>query len=175
MHNFTRLKVGDQEADIDNDLVPIIQFLWKKGIKTASCCQGLGGKEKAIITFRNADEVKKFMELFFTKEQLTAATEAEQQGKVMLLDWNGTVYYVDERSGPIFKEYIKADGAIGYTTSQTLEQQFVFPLDEVRNGVLGWATDWKYEAAYCFGREHFVIHFMFPSEKISLLIKALIK
>jgi hypothetical protein len=42
MHPTVRVKVADQEADIDEQIAPLIRLMWERGIDTKFCCQDYG-------------------------------------------------------------------------------------------------------------------------------------
>jgi hypothetical protein len=41
-HAQVRLNVGDEEADVDEELAPLLREAWLLGIRTRSCCQDAG-------------------------------------------------------------------------------------------------------------------------------------
>jgi hypothetical protein len=42
LHPVRRVSVGDLSADIDEELAPIIEIIWRLGLKTWTCCQNAG-------------------------------------------------------------------------------------------------------------------------------------
>lgn len=42
MHPYVLMKDGDQEVEIDEEMAPIIRFLWEAGVTTISSCQEMG-------------------------------------------------------------------------------------------------------------------------------------
>ncbi len=63
-HAATWVHVGDQSADIDNALVPLITQVWKAGIQTdGSCEEGDDTPEYAWIGFPSAEQLEAFLRL----------------------------------------------------------------------------------------------------------------
>ncbi|WP_262285439.1 hypothetical protein [Micromonospora sp. MA102] len=42
LHAVRRVSVGDLSADIDEELAPIIEVIWRLGLTTWTCCQNAG-------------------------------------------------------------------------------------------------------------------------------------
>lgn len=42
IHPVRRVTVGDMSADIDEELAPIIEEIWRLGLRTWTCCQNQG-------------------------------------------------------------------------------------------------------------------------------------
>lgn len=64
-HESMLVRVGDMAAEIDNELVPIIQWLWKLSIKTTHCCQG-DSFQFAYISFPPGPHASRFVEAMLT-------------------------------------------------------------------------------------------------------------
>lgn len=60
MHPTVRVRVGEEEADIDELIAPVIESLWQLGIRTQSSCQG-GRGGRGHITFPDPEDSAAFL------------------------------------------------------------------------------------------------------------------
>lgn len=61
-HPTIRVRVGEEEADIDELIAPVIESLWQLGIRTQSSCQG-GRGTRAHITFPDPEDAAAFLNI----------------------------------------------------------------------------------------------------------------
>src|SRR4051812_1833359 len=61
-HKQVRVKVGDWEADIDEELAPLIEELWEANIETSTSCQE-SRPGFASIEFDSMDDLCAFMNI----------------------------------------------------------------------------------------------------------------
>ena len=69
-HDTVVVTVGDRSAEIDVELAPIIESLWRLGIDTRACCQDQTADLKrrfknprGYILFEATDDLRRFLEL----------------------------------------------------------------------------------------------------------------
>lgn len=59
-HRLVRMRHRGREIDVDEEMAPLIQELWRAGIETVACCQE-GEDGLAWIEFRQAGDAERFL------------------------------------------------------------------------------------------------------------------
>ncbi len=62
-HSEVWIELGNQGAAIDEEMAPLMMYLWKNGISTISSCQGDPGGESAVIMFATDQDLNAFLSL----------------------------------------------------------------------------------------------------------------
>ena len=80
MHEMTTVSMGPRSAEIDTQLAPLIEALWRLGIETSFSCEGrtargpdLPEREEpwGYILFPDVEDLRRFLELFSHTELST--------------------------------------------------------------------------------------------------------
>lgn len=67
-HRTVRVSVGEMEADIDEEIVPLVRELWRAGIETVNSCQG--NRPGIIwIQFATTDDAANFLDIVAEYEE----------------------------------------------------------------------------------------------------------
>lgn len=112
-HPTTRVQVGNQTADIDTRLAPIIEMLWKLGVSTLESCQehipGI-----CYILFQSCTEFQKFVKILSSHHRAIYKLQYEWGSEITLIkpnkgvDFNIPVFiYFPQDDIPILEEALR--------------------------------------------------------------------
>ena len=107
MHASTTVSVGSRTADVDTELAPLIEALWRLGIDTTHSCQGTTGQGPDLpprdepwgyIRFPDVEDFRRFLELFSHTELSTRRFRSDPGNRrATSLTWERSVFI--NRSG----------------------------------------------------------------------------
>jgi hypothetical protein len=178
-HKTIYLKIEEQEANIDELMIPIIQKLWENNIRTLSCCQEIE-KDFAHISFESSQDAINFIKLVFGKKITSNLTSNKVN---MILENNPFSYIIADK---LLLMSIKDLSEIMSETTVDEKTNYIlnvekfkasiissFEEDSVCYSLLNWGSNgFKWTCALDYNL-NFIIHLNFPKDKITAIAKQL--
>ncbi|HKI38191.1 MAG TPA: hypothetical protein VKA46_40430 [Gemmataceae bacterium] len=91
-HKTVKVKLGDEEIDIDAKLAPLITLLWAEDIETCQCCEEYRPGE-ACIEFPSTGEVMEFLNVAQREYKVELETWDEGAGGVHAIQVRLLVFF----------------------------------------------------------------------------------
>ena len=132
-HKTIKVKVGDQEGDIDEKIAPLIKLIWQSGIYTLNCCENNVPEDWVWIEFMSVDDAELFLNLvarysddmdnsmYHRIRNVWDAQESMQWKYQVHLDDLGVDFSIDDNDDS-YKETFSGEHTFNFTMSVRFPQ-----------------------------------------------------